>query len=214
MRYRWLCAALAAFFLLAGAAAADEPRARPAPLSKESVRLVIRTPQFVQLAQASLGRGRPPRLQPLPFVDGLVALPVFEMPYVTRMLEDDDNERFGLSLQGVHELGRANLRRDLQPLMQVAKIAGPGRIEQLTGDTFHPSRLLLHDSWAPLAAAQGGRLIVAAPTVDNVLYIGEDTPAAIDALRAAVKSTMERAPNRLSNLLLRWNPSGWDVIPP
>ena len=96
--------------------------------------------------------------------------------------------------------------------MEVAKIAGKGQIGQLIGDSFNPSRLLLLDTWAPLAKAQNGILIVAIPATDAIFYIGEETPVAIDALRALVTNVLARAPNRLSSTLLRYKDSGWEVL--
>jgi hypothetical protein len=178
------------------------------------VRVVLRTSQYVQAVQGSAGGGgTPTQIQPRPFADGLVALPVLDTPRTLRMLGSKDNERMGLSEQQVFDLGLQNLRSTLKPLMDVAKVAGPGQIGQLVGDTFHPSRLLLHDSWVPLAKAQGGVLIAAIPATDVVLYIGEDTPTAIDALRALANSVQARAPNRLSTSLLRWGDAGWTVLP-
>jgi len=52
---------------------------------------------------------------------------------------------------------------------------------------------VLVDSWVPLAQAQGGALIVAAPAVDGW-------------------SAMRRAPGPLSNVLPRWTPTGWAVV--
>jgi len=88
-----------------------------------------------------------------------------------------------------------------------------GQIGQLTGDFYHPSRLVQSESWAPLAKAQGGVLIVAAPATDAVLYIADDSPMGIDALRTLAKSVMDRAPNKLTSLLLRWTPAGWQIVP-
>src|SRR5262245_17425189 len=67
----------------------------------------------------------------------------------------------------------------LQPLMQVAKVARPGGY--IEGDVYHSNRAALHESWSPLATAQGGKLIVATPETDTVLYVAEDTPTAIKA---------------------------------
>lgn len=96
--------------------------------------------------------------------------------------------------------------------MQVARAAKHAEIGQLVGDCYEPSRLVLHDHWAPLAAAQNGTLIVAAPATDAVFYIGEDAPVALDALRTVVRNVIRRAPNRLSETLLRWNDGGWEVV--
>ena len=67
-------------------------------------------------------------------------------------------------------------------------------------------------SWSPLATAQGGKLIVAAPETDTVLYVAEDTPAAIKALRTLTHNVMSRSPRPLSSELLHWTPQRWEVV--
>jgi hypothetical protein len=96
--------------------------------------------------------------------------------------------------------------------MEVAKVAVSGSIGQLMGDSFNPSRLALIDTWAPLAEAQGGKLIVVAPATDAVLYMGDDSPIALDALRTLAHNVMNIAPHPLPEVLLRWKPSGWEVV--
>lgn len=195
-------------------AAAQVHRERNLPPSRDAVRVVIRTARYAEAASASMPGAGPPGIMPRPFVEGLVALPAIDTPRAIKMLGPKDSEKLGLSEQEAHALGLANLRRELQPLMDVAKVAGKGQIGQLVGDAFHPSRLLLHDTWAPLAKAQAGVLIVAMPTTDAVFYIGEDTPAAIGALRTLVRTVHSRAPNRLSEILVRWSEPAWQVVPP
>lgn len=187
-------------------------RERNAPPSKEAVRIVIRTTQYLQAAQASSATPGLVQLLPRPFVEGLVTLPVLDAPRSLKPMGERDAEKLGLSEREVYELGLANLRNELKPLSQVAKVARRGEIGQLVGDVLQPSRLLLVDTWLPLVQEQGGVLIVAIPATDAVFYIGEDTPSAIDALRSLVKNVMSKAPNRLSNTLLRWRDSRWEVV--
>lgn len=191
--------------------AAEAHRERTQPPQRQAMMLVVRTAQYAEAARASLGAKA--ELQPRPFVPGLVSLPVLDSPRTLRMLGPKDNLQLGLTEAEVHELALANLRATLKPLMDVAKVAQAGQIGQLIGDSFGPSRLLLHDTWAPLAKAQGGTLIVALPATDALFYIGEDTPVAIEALRALTRNVLQRAPNRLSDLLLRWTDSGWMPLP-
>jgi hypothetical protein len=96
--------------------------------------------------------------------------------------------------------------------VDVAKVANHGQIGQLVGDSYQPSRLALFDTWAPLAKAQGGKLIVALPAKDAVFYVGDDTKTAIDALRTLVRNVLSHAPGPLSDILLRWTPTGWEVV--
>jgi hypothetical protein len=73
--------------------------------------------------------------------------------------------------------------------------------------------MILLDTWAPLADAQGGVLIVTVPATDAVFYVGEDTPKAIDALRTLNKMVLARAPGKLPADLYRWWASGWERVP-
>jgi hypothetical protein len=179
--------------------------------SKEAVRVLVRTQEYVRATQAALPKDAP-KFQPRELVGNLVLLPVIDMPPAVRVLTEKDNLTLGLSADEVLELGLANLRTHLKPLMQVARVLQPRQIGQLSGDAYHSSRLALPQSWSPLARAHGGTLIVAAPTNDTILYVGDDTSAAIGVLRSTVKSVWARAPNQLSSELLRWTPEGWRVV--
>lgn len=189
-------------------------RDRHAPPTREAVRVVVRTAQYVQAVGANLGGSAPVPLFSRPMVAGLVAVPVLDSPQAVKMLGPAQAKELGLSEQEAFELGLANLRQTLPPLMDEAQPAPPGQIGQLVGDSFYPSRLLLPDTWAPLAKAQGGTLIVALPATDAVFYIGEDSANAIWSLRMLVTRVMAQAPNRLSDQLLRWTEAGWQPIPP
>lgn len=191
-------------------AVADVHRDRTAPPSREMVRLVIRPAGYGQ------GLGGPgggnAAVQPGPFVEGLVSLPALDSPRTLRMLGPKDNELLGLTEAQVRALGLDNLRRTLPPLMQVARPATAGQVGQIVGDSYESSRLLLVDSWAPLAEAQGGVLIVAIPAPDTVVYVGEESPATLEALRDRVLQVASRVPNPLSGHLLRWRPAGWERL--
>jgi uncharacterized protein YtpQ (UPF0354 family) len=179
--------------------------------SRDAVRVVLRTENYVQQVQ---GAARPDAsaMQPRAFAPGLVVLLALDSPRTIRMLNEKDDKALGLTVDEVYQLGLKNTRGSLKPLMQVAKAAKPAEIGQIVGDSYEPSRLVLHEEWAPLAAAQNGTLIVAVPATDAVFYIGEDTPAAIDALRTLARNVFSRAPNRLTETLLRWSDAGWEVV--
>src|SRR5262245_45833554 len=183
---------------------------RTAPPSKEAVRIVVRTRDYVANA---LRLPKSPKLQPRPLAGGLVMLPAIDMPRTIRLLSEDDNQAIGLSADDVFKLGLANMEKQLAPLMSIAKVAQAGQIGHLSDDAYHSSRLALFESWAPLAKAHGGKLIVAAPATDAVIYIGDDTPIAIDAFRRLAKDVSTRAPTPLSTELLRWTPARWEVVP-
>jgi hypothetical protein len=193
--------------------AAETYRAQNAPPTKEAVRLVVRSAQYVETVRSAASGPKPMQMQPRPFAEGLFILPVLDTPRTIRLMGEGDNGNLGLTADDVFDLGIANLRKELSPLMDVAQVAGHGQIGQLTGNSYNPSRLILLDSWAPLAQAQGGILIIALPATDAVFYIGEDTPDAIDALRTLAKRVLASAPSKLSGNLYRWRASGWERVP-
>jgi hypothetical protein len=184
---------------------------RLTPPSKDAVRVLVRTQAYAVAYQAALAKNTQ-LLKPRILAGGFVMLPAIDTPRAFRVLTELDNTSLGLSTDEIFELGLANLRMRLKPLLEVAKTARRGQIGHLSGDAYHPSRLALHESWAPLAKAQGGTLIVAAPATDTVLYIGEDTAVAIDALAALTRNVWSRTPNQLSTELLRWTPKGWELV--
>jgi len=190
--------------------AAEAYQDRTAPPSKAAVRVVVRTTAYLTATQAATSKDGP-KLQPRPLAGELVMLPALDMPRTIRMLDEKDNAALGLSVDEVFQLGFDNLRKQLKPLMSIAKVAHAGQIGELSGDTYHSSRLVLFESWSPLAKVHGGKLVVAVPAPDMVLYVGDDSPKAIEALRSLTKDVASRAAAPLSNELLRWTPQRWEV---
>jgi len=192
---------------------AETYQSQTAAISRDAIRIVVRTNQYVQQVQNSLGPAAP-TLLPTPFVEGLVLLPVLDTPTTFRLLYQADLKTLSLSEPEVQQLALTNLRAALalKPLMDVAKVTRSGQIGSLVGDSLNPSRLALHDTWEPLARAQRGKLIVVAPATDAVFYVGDDSPVAIDALRTLARNVMGRAPHALSEILLRWTPGGWEIV--
>jgi uncharacterized protein YtpQ (UPF0354 family) len=192
-------------------AAAQIYSGRSAPPSKEAVRVIVRPQAYVTASQAGLPPGAL-KLQSRPLAGTLVILPAIDMPRAIRMLTEKDMQSLGLSTDEAFRLGLANLSHRLKPLMEVAHSVRPGQIGHISGDVYNSSRLAMFESWSPLAKAQDGKLIVAAPATDTVLYIGDETAIAIDALRTLAKSVAARVPNPLPGELLRWTPRRWEVV--
>ena len=184
---------------------------RTAPATREAVRVIVRTREYVAAAWAAMPEDAR-KLQPRELAGGLVMLPAIDMPRTIRSATLGHGDALGLSTDEVFALGLANLRTQLKPLMEVATVAKPGQIGHFSSDIYDSSRLALHESWSPLAKAHGGKLIVAVPATNAVLYIGDDAPVAIDAFRLFVKSVWARTANPLSTELFRWTPTRWEVV--
>lgn len=188
-------------------------REQNAPPKRESVRLAVRTTKYVEATRASLpAESQASQLLHRPLAPGLVVLPVIDSPRTIMMMSEEQVRSLDITLAEAFALGLANLKTELKPLMEVAKAAAPGQIGRIVGDSYTSSRLIMIESWEPLAKAQGGVLIASAPATNAIFYLAEDTPAAIDALRTLARDVMGKAPNRLADTLLRWKPSGWEVV--
>jgi uncharacterized protein YtpQ (UPF0354 family) len=178
--------------------------------TKASLRVVVRPSDYIAQAQREIQARDAILMRPL--AEGLAVVLVMDFPRTTRMFNEKHRAALGLTADQAFDVAFANLRQSLKPLEAEAKAVKPGQIGTLRGDYYQSSRLALIDSWAPLAQAQGGVLIVAAPSAEVVLYIGEDSPAARDALRTLAKNIMRQAPKPLSDVLLRWTPKGWQRV--
>ena len=183
-------------------------KSRNAPPAKEAVRLVVRPSAYILQYDTAANK----KIKTWPLAGDFVVIPVLDTPRAMRTLTEADFKQLDMDADQIYQLGLANLKTTLQPLMSRAQVAKAGQIGSVTGDAYDSSRLAMHESWAPLAEAQGGVLIVAAPAKDAVFYVGEDTPQAIDALRSLVNRVQKEAPNPLSAALLRWTKTGWEPV--
>ncbi|HEX6706386.1 MAG TPA: hypothetical protein VF169_16620 [Albitalea sp.] len=121
-------------------------------------------------------------------------------------------QHFGLTPESAYEKGRANLARELRPLASVARPIPAGQVGEVDGDATESSRIILHEQFAELASAQGGTLVVAAPSAETLLYVSEDSPAALTLLATRARALMARVQQPLSDRMLKWTPSGWDIV--
>jgi hypothetical protein len=172
----------------------------------------VRTAASVQQAQREVG-GDATTFRPRPFVGPLVTVPVFDTLRASRLISEKDYKTLDLSVDQVRELARKNTYNAMPQVLQTAKPVASGEVGRLDGPVLQPSRLIFIDDWKPLADAQHGTLIVAAPANDTVLYIGDDSTASLDALRAQAREIMGKSANPLTDVLLRWSPSGWVTMP-
>lgn len=190
----------------------EQFRSGTIPATRESLRLAVRTAASVQQAQREVG-GDATTFRPRPFVGPLVTVPVFDTLRASRLISEKDYKTLNLSVDQVRETARKNTYDALPQVLQAAKPVPAGEVGKLDGPVLQPSRLIFIDDWKPLADAQHGKLIVAAPANDTVLYVSDDDAASLEALRARMREIMGKTANPLTDVLLRWSPSGWVAMP-
>lgn len=184
-------------------------RDRHTPIDRRNVRLVLRPDAWLVRGRIALGvHGA--TLAARPLIAGWVVVAVLDTPSSTRPLDGRDLAALGLDEDALFALGAANLGAALAPLDSVARPVTAGQIGTFGGNIYDVSRVALHAQWAALAAAQGGVLVVAMPTSDRVLYVSEDKPGALAALRTLSVDTAARNVNVFApSLLLRWTNASW-----
>ncbi|OWQ48605.1 hypothetical protein CDL60_01485 [Roseateles noduli] len=186
-------------------------RDREAPAVKEKVRLVVRSEDYLAQAEKAAGDKPESRLMPRPLVDGLVIVPALDTPSSLRMLGRKDATSLQLDADALFALALSNTLAGLKPITE-APVAVKGSFGRLVGDVYEPSRLASPEAFAPLVKAHNGTLLVMAPLTDVLLYVGEDTPTAREAMRLFGRNLMKRSPNPLSDIVLRWTDKGWQRV--
>lgn len=182
-----------------------------APLDPATVQLVLRSDDYIKRAQASFGTDGP-TLQVRPLVPGLLVVAVLDTPRAIRPLDERDLKKLNLQQDQLFALGGVNLLASLKPLSVVAPAVVAGQIGTIKPGFGEVGRVALPLEWTALAQAQHGELVIAVPTTDQILYISESTPAAIDALRALSRRLGSRSQNPLApETLLRWSDGQWKV---
>jgi uncharacterized protein YtpQ (UPF0354 family) len=179
--------------------------------TRDALRVVVRTTAYADAVAQQTAGGKDGLIR-RPFVEGLVTLPMLDAERSARLLGEADRKTLGLSQDEAYEVGLANLRLALKPTVDVARPVQRGALRRLEGDYYESGRLLLHADWAPLAQAQGGVLIVALPAKDVLIYSADDSSSGLDALRAMASEVSRRSSAKLSDVLLRWTESGWQVV--
>lgn len=137
---------------------------------------------------------------------------VLDTARATRSLDERDLKKRNLQQDQLFALGGVNLLASLRPLSVAAPAVTVGKIGAIKPGFGEVGRVAPPKEWAALAQAQHGELVIAVPITDQVLYMAESTPAALDALLALSRRLGSRSPNSLApETLLRWTDGQWVV---
>jgi uncharacterized protein YtpQ (UPF0354 family) len=182
------------------------------PITADKMRVVVRTASYIEEVEKEMRGGKGGGPVYAPYAADLVEVCEFDFPTSARIASKADLDKLGLSPQEALARGEANTRAALPPLAgQLRKIEGR-EFGVLDGDAgYTSSRFLLHDDWAPLASSLDGKLIVAVPA-DNLLLYGEDRDADSEsALAELAGKTAKTGERPISLAVFRWTRTGWEI---
>jgi hypothetical protein len=187
--------------------AAAPPASSAAPAGRSAI-----DPGTIVAIVQSAASSPPGPVVSAPLVPGLTIVCMAGRPPAERPLTDADLPALGLTRDSALALARANVAAGLRPIASAAPVVPPGEIGTIVGDYAEGGRILVHDEWAPLSQALGGHLLVAVPAQDRLLYTKGGVPGALTTLANMARAEMAKSDRPVSDVVLRWTQTGWDVV--
>lgn len=184
---------------------------RDRPIDKGMVRIAVRTLDYVERLKKQMGTGAA-ALYSKPLPGGLAAVPVLDYTRSVRFAGEKDLPKLGLTEETLFSVGEENLKATSRPLAQVTPALKPNSLGSISGEDYASSRILFHEDWRELSEKLNGNLIVMIPAPDLLLYGDGSTTVGVEALRALGAEQARRTTRPLSLVVLRWTPSGWQVV--
>ncbi len=184
---------------------ADQIVKRFGPPQMAQLRAAVREAEYVD----SL-RQYAPDLIAEPLVADLWLVYVHDTPTAARVLMAEELEPLEISAEQAKKIARQNVAEALGPLdahIQALPEQGIGYIQ--TGNYYVSSYVLDAEAWRPVAARVRGRLLVAVPTRDLLIYADSASPHLDRVLEPILADMMRRSQVPLSKTILVWSPTGW-----
>jgi len=189
-------------------------REEDASVEKSAIRVIVRGAYYVDDLR-KIGATKPEARGIFrPVAGDLWLICVADLPHAVRPLRQDDLAKLGLTEDQAIALGEQNTEASLPRLAEEVREGPEMGVAYALGNFYDSSRLLLHEDWGELSGKMNGHLMVAVPATDLVVFGDGSTPAGIEALHAFVQFAVAKAPRPVSDTLLHWTPTGWEVVNP
>ena len=177
------------------------------PATSQNLRLVLRSAAEVNAAKQA---SESPIAQPL--AGDLWQVLAIDSPQQLRFVSATDLDQLKLSTGDAVALGLQNALAALPPLPTVTHDLTPHQIGVIQSNADETSRILTAKDWAPLARELDGRLLVAVPDCNTVLYSEENGTQSVRTFAAKARDAAAQAGHAVSPAVLRWTPTGWQPV--
>jgi hypothetical protein len=188
-------------------AAAVETATGDYTVTRERLRVVVRSADYARMVQDTLGKDGA-MLVTRPVGDGLVAMLAADFPKTLSLVPLRDLAALHLSEAEAFELGRRNVLAHLPKLPTAADLKQ--RVIMIAGEDYDAS-LILADGWGQLAHDTDGKLFMTVAS-DNELVVGVADEEQIRRLRNAVAEDFRTAERGVSPEVYRWSEGGWVAV--
>ncbi|MCW5775724.1 MAG: DUF1444 family protein [Phycisphaeraceae bacterium] len=132
----------------------------------------------------------------VPFVNGTVIVFVTDLPQMTVSITTEQTLRWGLDIDEVERIARANLQHYTSELeVQFIESKEGGRAAIVSEqDGYDAARLLLGGLWERLAPQLGGDFLVATPARDMFIALSRDPREFVNRVGGRVSQDYRRLP--------------------
>ena len=145
-----------------------------------------------------------------PFAGEMVEMCVIDLPDTALLLNADMFKKLNLDADAAFARCESNVAAsetvpdDGQPVAAHIWVAA--------GDYYYSSLPLLHDAWKKRAAR--GPLLIVVPDPTGLFFADSDDADTLAALARVAQKGLQMSERPLSAQILRWTPTGWEVVTP
>lgn len=181
-----------------------------APLSRDQLRIVVRTRQYLDGMAAQMGSADGFIVEAL--AGDLVSACYRDLPNGRRPIGLKDLIPLQLEKSVALSTCMANSHGSLPPLASLWRSLPQQGIGTISNGDDVTAYLSAPEDWQPLAQKLGA-LVVAAPSTDILLYNRGSNPIDVDALATLARQMHDKASTPVSAQVFRWTEDGWVVVP-
>jgi hypothetical protein len=179
------------------------------PLLRDQLRIVVRTRGYLDRMRGQMGS--PGNFVSEHLVGELVNVCYRNLPQGRRPIVTSDLTGLQLDQPMALSACKSNSHASLAPLASLLNTLPDQGIGVIRNGDDVTGYLSAPEDWRTLAEQLGG-LIVAAPSVETVLYARGSNVIEVDALAALAAQMHAEAPVPVSTQVLRWTDRGWVAV--
>lgn len=179
-------------------------------VTRERLRVVVRNDGYVAEANSEIGAGKSGPLVVAPLTGALDLVLAADFPETTRLVNEGDLERLGLTREQAIALGTKQVLAAMPPLPDSKTLASTTVL--IAGQDYGASYLLASEEWRSRARTLTGVMWIAVPADERVVVGVARSEEELSNLKSIVAQDYAAAPRGISPLIFRWTDGGWQPL--
>jgi uncharacterized protein YtpQ (UPF0354 family) len=180
----------------------------PVPLAASQLLPAVRSRKDVDLYRAKL-----PGIVVEPLVADLYVVMMVDTESAAYPIQGEGLEELSLSVEAAQAVAHDNLKQQLPLPAQIIPAPDGSTVGVLDLGHYYTSSLVIsHPAWAEVAARFDGKLLVAVPSPQLLIFTHEIDETSAPMFKEASQALFERAERGLSPTVLRWTPTAWSEV--